>query len=305
MNKTTTNPGSLGSNSKTTSLIPGQDAGEPSLLYQIINADYVSYIWKVGLAIVAFFVLYLISKWIANRASKKFYQHANSSDLNKQETVGQLIYDVVFYILLIIAVFVAFQIVGFDVGVILGGISFGVGFAFKEVLGNMIAGVMVLNIKELKLGDIIQIDGKPGYFGKIEEITIRYTIIRTLDLRQVVIPNMELISNPIKTYSSEELIKLNTVIPISYYDDLDKAMNVMVDAVNTMDIVHDKKKTKAFISEYGDAGVMIKLFFWIDPNCGMPMDYIIGDVNAIVVAGLRRAGFKLPYKRIVPTTDQG
>ncbi|MBP7007967.1 hypothetical protein KBB05_04600 [Patescibacteria group bacterium] len=68
----------------------------------------------------------MLSRILANIASKKFYQHANISDLNKQESTGQLIYDVVFYILLIITVFISFEIVGFDVGVILGGISFGV-----------------------------------------------------------------------------------------------------------------------------------------------------------------------------------
>jgi small-conductance mechanosensitive channel len=131
----------------------------------------------------------------------------------------------------------------------------------------MIAGVMILNIKELKLGDIIEIEGKSGYFGKIEEITIRYTIIRTLDLRQVVIPNMELMTNPIKTYSSEELIKLNTTIPVSYDQDLDKAMGIIIEAVNTMSIVHEKKNTKAYVIGYGPSGVQIKVFFRIDPNC--------------------------------------
>jgi small conductance mechanosensitive channel len=257
----------------------------PSQLETILQSDYFSYVRKVGFAVIVFFVLYMLSRWIANIASKKFYEHANTSDLNKQESVGQLIYDVVFYILLIITIFIAFEIIWFDVGVILWWISFWVWFAFKEILGNMIAGVMILNIKELKLGDIIEIDGKPGYFGKIEEITIRYTIIRTLDLRQVVIPNMELMTNPIKTYSSEELIKLNTMIPVPYDQDLDVAMKVMLEAVNAMELVHQKESTKVFVMEYGDAGVELKVFFWIDPNCGMPMDYIIGDVNAAIIAG--------------------
>jgi len=117
----------------------------------------------------------------------------------------------------------------------------------------MIAGVMILNVKELKLGDIVEIDGKPPYFGKIEEITIRYTTIRTLDLRQVVIPNMELITNPIKTYSSEEVIKFNTLIPVSYDEDLDKAMEIMRESANALEIVRKKESTRTFIMQYGDA----------------------------------------------------
>lgn len=271
----------------------------PSQIDQILQSDYFSYVWKVGLAVIVFFVLYMLAKRIASIASRKFYEHANITEANKQESMGQLIYDVVFYILLIITIFIAFEIVWFDVGVILGWISFGVWFAFKEILGNMIAGVMILNIKELKLWDIIEIDGNPGYFGKIEEITIRYTIIRTLDLRQVVIPNMELMTNPIKTYSSEELIKLNTTIPINYDQDLPQAIKIIVNSINTLDIIRDKDKTKAFVMDYGDSGVQIKAFFRVDPNCGLPMDYITWDVNAAIISGLRSAGIKLPYKHIV------
>jgi small conductance mechanosensitive channel len=277
---------------------------QPNYLDQVLNSEYVGYVWKVGLAVVVFFVLFMVAKRIAGIASRKFYEHASVTDLNKQESTGQLIYDVVFYILLIITIFISFEIVGFDVGVILGGISFGVWFAFKEILGNMIAWVMILNIKELKLGDIIEIDGKPGYFGKIEEITIRYTIIRTLDLRQVVIPNMELITNPIKTYSSEELIKLNTTIPVRYEQDLDQAMKVMIDAANSLDIVRQKDSSKAYVMEYGDAGVEIKIFFRVDPNCGLPMDYIIWDVNAAIITAFRKEGIKMPYKHIVATMDE-
>ena len=276
----------------------------PGFLQQITQSDYFSYVWKVGLAVIAFFVLYMIAKRIASLASKKFYENANITDLNKQESTWQLVYDIVFYVLLIIAIFIAFEIVWFDVGVILGWISFGVGFAFKEILGNMIAGVMILNTKELKLGDIIQVDGNPGYFGKIEEITIRYTTIRTLDLRQVIIPNMELISNPIKTYSSEELIKLNTTIPVSYDANLDLVMKLMIEATNKLDIVRKKDSTKAYVMEYGNAGVELKAYFWVDPNCGLPEEYIIWDVNASIISALRANGIKMAYKHIVATMDK-
>ncbi|HCB51916.1 TPA: hypothetical protein DEP21_05130 [Patescibacteria group bacterium] len=58
---------------------------------------------------------------------------------------------------------------------------------------------------------MIEINADQLYFGRIEEITIRYTVIRTLDLRQVIIPNMTLISTPIKTFSSEDLVKLTAI----------------------------------------------------------------------------------------------
>lgn len=83
----------------------------PSYIDQLLESDYFSYIWKVGLAVIVFFVLFMATKWIAGLASRKFFEHASITDLNKQESTGQLVYDVVFYVLLIVAVFIAFEIV--------------------------------------------------------------------------------------------------------------------------------------------------------------------------------------------------
>jgi len=76
----------------------------------------------------------------------------------------------------------------------------------------MVAGIMILYTKEFRLGDIIEINADQTYFGRIEEIQIRYTIIRTLDLRQVVIPNTTMISSTVKTFSAEPMIKLTVTV---------------------------------------------------------------------------------------------
>jgi len=59
----------------------------PTLFNKIIQSDYFSYIRKVGLAVLVFFVLYMLAKRIASIASKKFYEHATITDTNKQESM--------------------------------------------------------------------------------------------------------------------------------------------------------------------------------------------------------------------------
>ncbi len=78
----------------------------------------------------------------------------------------------------------------------------------------MIAGLLVLTTKEYKIGDLIEFQdaNNNNYFGRIEEITIRYSVIRTLDLRRVVIPNLDLITRPVKTFDSEETIRGDVMI---------------------------------------------------------------------------------------------
>jgi small-conductance mechanosensitive channel len=131
----------------------------------------------------------------------------------------------------------------------------------------MVAGIMILYTKEFRIGDIVEINADQVYFGRIEEITIRYTIIRTLDLRQVVIPNTTLITSPIKTFSSEPVIKLTISVRASYDSDNNQVIEIMKAAINSFDIVKDKENTKVFLSSFGDSSIEFKSFFSFDPNC--------------------------------------
>ncbi|NOZ44570.1 MAG: mechanosensitive ion channel [bacterium] len=138
--------------------------------------------------------------------------------------------------------------------------------AFKEILGNMFAGIMILYTKEFTMGDVIEVQADQTYFGRIEEITIRYTIIRTLDLRQVVIPNLKMISVPIKTFSSEEIVKLSTSVGIHYNTDVEKAIQVVVQAINNLNFVQQKENTTVFVSDFGDSAIELKCIFFFDPK---------------------------------------
>ena len=137
----------------------------------------------------------------------------------------------------------------------------------------MIAGMMILYTKELKLGDIIEIDADKPYFGRIEQITIRYTIIRSLDLRQVIIPNMTLISSPIKTFSAEEIVKLTADIGVHYDCDISKAIEVVKNTINGFDFIKEKKSTKIYVSSFEDSEVVLHCIFFFDPNAWLLADY--------------------------------
>jgi len=79
----------------------------------------------------------------------------------------------------------------------------------------------VLTNKEFRLGDIIEVDyDQNTYFGRIEEITIRYTVIRMFDLRKVIIPNIDMVMNPVRTYDGEDLVRLETSFTVHYSTDV-------------------------------------------------------------------------------------
>lgn len=281
----------------TWNMVTAAGTAAASLGKNIIENPVVAYGIKIIGAIIVISILLLLSKIAAKIISKKIVK--NSTEWNKNtDKIAKLIQNIVFYILAIFSFFIGFNIVGFDVGLIIWGISFGVGLAFKEILGNMIAGMMILYTKEFKLGDIIEINADQVYFGRIEEITIRYTIIRTLDLRQVILPNMTLISTPIKTFSSEDIIKLTAIFWIHYDSDVSKALRIITDTINTYAFVKEKENTKTFVSNFAESYIEIKSFFCFDPKCGILPEIALGEINEGINSAFTANNIQVPYNTL-------
>lgn len=274
----------------------------PSIIDTLMNNMVFSYVIKIIWAILVIIFLLMLSKIIAKIISKRIVQ--NSTEWNKHmDKIWKLIHDIVFYILVIFSFFIWFEIVWFNVGLILGWISFGVWLAFKEILWNMIAGMMMLYTKEFKLWDIVEIYADQTYFWRIEEITIRYTIIRTLDLRQVVVPNMTLISVPIKTFSSEDLVKLTGTFAVHYDSDIPKCLKVITDTINSFSFTKEKDSTKSFVSNFADSYIEIKSFFYFDPKCWIIPEVALWEINAKVNNAFNENNIVVPYNMLTVTFE--
>lgn len=255
----------------------------------------------VAIFIVALLVLLakLFSKFVARRL------RSNSIvDDEYTSKVSGLVGEIIFYTLLVIALLIGFMIVGIDFGRILWWISFWIWFAFKEILGNLIAGILVLTNKEFKLWDIIVVDDDTQeYFWRIEEITIRYTVIRTFDLRKVIIPNLTLILKPVKTYDSEDVVRLQTVLTVHYGTNLHDACEQIKEAINNVDYVREKESTRVSIRQFTERGAEILIFFYIDPKSWMLIETAISGVHHAIFDMFKKEGIIIPYPHTAVTVD--
>jgi small-conductance mechanosensitive channel len=118
----------------------------------------------------------------------------------------------------------------------------------------MIAGVMIFSTKEFKIGDIVAISGKVEHpdkkeilFGKIEEITIRYVVVRTFDLRRVVVPSIKFITATVKTYTSEDVIRDELEFTLDIGSDIHKAAEVLIQAINTLSCISKPEYTEVIV----------------------------------------------------------
>jgi hypothetical protein len=114
--------------------------------------------------------------------------------------------------------------------------SVAIGFAFRDVLQNYLAGILLLLTEPFRIGDQIVF----GEFeGTVENIETRATFIRTYDGRRVVVPNAELFTNAVMVNTAFEKRRLEYDVGVGYGDDVDRAKALILEAMRRVDGVHD------------------------------------------------------------------
>ncbi len=242
---------------------------------------FVSKLVSVILAIVLSLVLISLSKMLAVYLKTKITKNFITKGSKDIENVSALLGDIIFYALVVFSLFIGFSVVGLQVGLILGGISIGVGFAFRTTLTNLISGIMIYTTKEYQPGSIVFIKlGKQEILGKIEEINMKDTIVRAFDFRRIVIPNYKFVNSLIKTYSIESVLKLEIVLNVDINLDIEKVIDVTIKKTNSYDFVNYKEYTQTLIESFDQKVCKMRVSFCFDPNAGIPTDLMRSRVQA-------------------------
>lgn len=118
----------------------------------------------------------------------------------------------------------------------------------ETTIENMIAGVMIMTNQKVRLGDLVQFMGSLNIMGTIEEITIRYTVVRTFDKRRTIIPNTIISSTPIKTLKTESLIRGDIKIRLPRHIDTDQIKSLLIQIINSIKGVLHQEYTNIVVS---------------------------------------------------------
>ena len=263
------------------------------MVMRLYENPFVSKLIAVILAIVLSLILMSLSKIVAvylkNKITRNFVVKGNK-DI---ENVSALIGDIIFYVLVVFSLFIGFSIVGLQVGLILWGISIGVGFAFRTTLTNMISGIMIFTTKEYQPGSIISVKVPGGeVVGKIEEIDMKNTIIRSFDFKRVVIPNFKFVKSVIRTYSLESVLKLDIELNVDITLNIEKVIDLTLEKANTYDFVIYKEYTQVLIQNFDQKVCKLKVSFCFNPNAGIPTDVMKSKIQAGLIEEYKKLATK-------------
>lgn len=144
-----------------------------------------------------------------------------------------------------------------------GAISaFVIGFAFKDIGENFLAGIILAFKRPFKIGDIVMIQDIEG---SIVGLDLRETHMKTFDGKDVYIPNGMIIKNPLYNYTIDGFLRQQFILSFDYGTDLQLARKVLLDTVNKIPgVLQDSKSAKTLIQDPGAYKISIITQYWIN-----------------------------------------
>jgi small-conductance mechanosensitive channel len=198
-------------------------------------------------------------------------------------------------VLALVAVLVALSLVGIDLTVLSvfgGALGVGLGLGLQRIASNYVSGFIILLDRSLTIGDMITVD---KFYGAVSQINTRYTVIKALDGTETIVPNEMLVSSPVINHSyTDRKVRVVVKVSVAYASDVDRALEVLVEAAQTQSRVLADPAPAAFITGLGADGVDLEVGFWIpDPEEGTLA--VRSAIARLLLQRFKDEGIEIPF----------
>ncbi len=245
--------------------------------------------------LIAALIIIIIGIWlirIIKKRIKKLPFWSNYDPSISTFTITSI--NIVLYIILFVSAATMIGIPTTSMIAILGSVGIAIGLALQSHLSNIAAGVEILILKPIKSGDFVLIN---GFTGTVKKTAFFFTYLNTVDNRLVIIPNNDVVNNPLVNYSAEQFRKLDVKIGISYNSSIIKAKELIKNILSKDERILNEPETPLIVvDELGTSSVILLVRAWINSDQLLDLKY---DFLESVKTEFDKAGIIIPY----PQTD--
>ena len=268
----------------------------------LVNLLHVPIIEKI---FYAFMIMVLAS--LTNGIFKTFLPQIREKIVSKTDSkMDDVIFDLVnrfaSVIIFVTAAILALDVLGVNIMPFVAGagvVGIAIGFAAKDTLSNVIAGVLLIMDRPFEVGDRIEVWSAPANsatWGDVVHIGLRATKIRTTDNIVIVIPNNEIMMRDIINYTTmSKDIRVRIPIGIAYDADVSKAQEIIKQISRELDWVKPEPEPKVVVKSFGDSAVNLEARVWIS----RPRKRIdtISHITDRVKAVFHQEGIEIPFPK--------
>lgn len=254
--------------------------------------NFVAALPRLGLALIVFILLLFIA-----RAARSISQRRLSARMD-DPLLARFIARSVSTIIILLAFMIVLQIVGLGamaVGILstAGVGAFVLGFAFKDIGENFLAGIVLAFNRPFRVGDTVELNGQQG---KVVTLNLRDTQIKTFDGKDIYIPNAMVVKNPVVNYTIDGFLRLEFTVGLDYGSNFSQATQVILDTVSAVPgVLKAEKGPSIAIGQLAASTLNMTVYFWIDTFdekiSGIKLK---NEVVEKVLKALDQQGFYLP-----------
>lgn len=233
-------------------------------------------------------VIVIVSYW-ATRALDKAIQRsphlAPNHILALSRIAGVLVW--------LLALILIFSVSGINLAALAafgGALGIGLGLGLQRLAASYVSGLIVLFEQSVRVGDNVSVG---GVLGKVTRMTVRYTVIRTREGLEAIVPNDTLTSNTILNQSwSDRNVRLTSSLIVKGNTDTVAARTIFLRAVNAQPRVLRTPESGVYVSTITDKGIVLEAQLWIaDAENGQHA--LLSDIYDATLAEFRIQGIEL------------
>ncbi len=249
--------------------------------------------------LVAIFVLGLL------RVVKKLVKAYFPED--RREFEGASAETVVFNLGILVVIILIMASLGITWRIVLpvaGTLGIGIGFGLQTIMNNYMSGFILLFSQKIRVGDIVEVSvstptlgqTNPTVFGKVEEIGILATTIRTNDGVDIAIPNSNFINSPIINYSHRDsYVRYRLPVGVSYASDPNQVREIILETISEIKGILRHPEPRVWFYEYGDSAIIFVATFWFDIRRHIKINRLRDEFYTLVWYKLKDAGIEIPF----------
>lgn len=214
---------------------------------------------------IAGFLVFVLTIFAAKLAKSAVESRMESQIDEEHQEVLVLAGRVTYFGTLVLGITIALKIAGIDLTTILAAVAFGIGFALQDLIMNFLSGVMILVSRQFTIGDFIKVGATVG---KVMEIQTRATILKAIDGTKVIVPNSEIFTSQVISFTSNPLRRVIVPLYVSYDTDLSYATKIAIGVLKKHPKIQKKPAPSVIVKDYGDSTIDLAARFWVGSRDG-------------------------------------
>jgi len=200
------------------------------------------------------------------------------------------------YTLLIIGIITALDSAGIKVSAVLASLGIAgltIGFAAKDSLSNIIAGVLIFLDRPFVIGDLVEIE---NFYGEVDKITLRSTRIVTSDGKMLAVPNTEIINKTVASYTNFPHLRIDIPVTIGVNENIGNVRRTLLQLVLDKSVYLHEPEPRVVVKSLNDYNVELELQAWIhDERKHVSLRY---NLREQAFDALNQAGIEMPFETL-------